>query len=607
MNNFDNRKFVISFLIILIGIVFIFRLGYMQLIDDQWKDRAAQISEDKIITYPARGIVYDRNDEILISNQVFYNLLVIPREVKDIDSSAFCKLLKISMADYTDRMNKAKKYSSRKPSLFEKQISPNDFTAIGPELYKYPGFIEEERTLRTYPRPIGAHLLGYMNEVNGRDIEKSNYYRSGDYIGRSGIEKAYEDVLRGKRGVRYILQNAIGLTTGSYENGKYDTLAVQGKNIQIGIDGKLQAYGEQLMQNKIGCVVAIEPASGEILSLISSPTYDPNKLVGRNIGKNYRMLAKDSLKPFFNRAVMSTNAPGSTFKLIMSLIALQEGVVTESTSFPCTKSLVGCHNHPTAHGISDAVKMSCNPYYFYLVKRIIHQNKSPNAFKDAAIGLDIWEQYVRSFGMGSSIKTDINGLATGHIPNRGFYDRIYGKNRWAFSTIYSIAIGQGEVLVNALEMANMAVIMANKGYYFQPHLIKKIENDTIKNVYKTKQYTKVESKHFDQVVDGMARVVNESGGTASRARLDSIVVCGKTGTAQNPHGKDHSIFIAFAPKENPKIAIAVYIENAGFGGTWAAPIASLMIEKYLNGAIADKRIRKEKRILEANLLDRLER
>ncbi|MFK8039711.1 MAG: penicillin-binding transpeptidase domain-containing protein [Crocinitomicaceae bacterium] len=607
MNNFDNRKFVISFLIIIIGIVFIFRLGYMQLVDDQWKDRAAQISEDKIITYPARGIVYDRNNEILISNQVFYNLLVIPRETKDIDSVEFCKLLGIDILEYTKRMNKARKYSKRKPSVFEKQISPDDFIGIGPELYKYPGFIEEERTLRSYPRPIGAHLLGYMNEVNKRDIKRSNYYRSGDYIGRSGVEKEYEKVLRGKRGVRYILQNAIGLSTGSYENGKYDTLAEQGKNIQIGIDAKLQAYGEKLMQNKIGCVVAIEPSSGEILSLISSPTYNPNKLVGRNIGKNYLALSKDSLKPLFNRAVMSTNAPGSTFKLIMSLIALQEGVVNESTSFPCTKSLVGCHNHPTAQGISDAVKMSCNPYYYYLVKKIIHQNKSSNVFKDAALGLDVWERYVKSFGMGSTIRTDINGVATGSIPSRSFYDRIYGKNRWIFSTIYSIAIGQGEVLVNVLEMANLAAIMANRGYYFQPHLIKEIENTAIEDKYKKKQYTLVEAKHFTEVVDGMARVVNEVGGTASRARIDSMVVCGKTGTAQNPHGKDHSIFIAFAPKDNPKIAISVYIENAGFGGTWAAPIASLMIEQYLNGSIADKSIRKEKRILEANLLDRIER
>lgn len=607
MNNFDNRKFVISFLIILVGIVFIFRLGYMQLIDDQWKDRAAQISEDKIITYPARGIVYDRNDEILISNQVFYNLLVIPREAENIDSVAFAELLEISVEDYSERMNKARDYSQRKPSVFEKQISPNDFMKIGPELYKYPGFIEEERTLRSYPRPIGAHLLGYMNEVNDQDIEKSSYYKSGDYIGRSGIEKEYEEVLRGKRGVRYILQNAIGVSTGSYEDGMYDTAAVQGKNITIGIDAKLQAYGEKLMQNKIGCVVALEPSSGEILSLISAPTYDPNLLVGRDIGRNYLALSKDSLKPLFNRSVMSTNAPGSTFKLISALIGLQEGVVTESSSFPCTKSLVGCHNHPTARGISDGVKMSCNPYFFYLMKRIVHQEKVPNAFKDAGIGLDIWSNYVKSFGLGELMKTDINGVAKGNIPDKAFYDRIYGENRWMFSTIYSIAIGQGEVLVNALEMANLAAIMANRGYFYTPHLIKEVKGDTIPSIYKQKHFTKVDSKYYTEVVNGMERVVNEAGGTASRARLDSIIVCGKTGTAQNPHGKDHSIFIAFAPKDNPKIAIAVYIENAGFGGTWAAPIASLMIEKYLTGGIVEKHKSKEQRIFDAVLTDRSER
>ena len=369
----------------------------------------------------------------------------------------------------------------------------------------------------------------------------------------------------------------------------------------------LQGYGEKLMQNKIGCVVAIEPESGEILSLISSPTYDPNLLVGRDIGKNYIALSKDSLKPLFNRSVMSTNAPGSTFKLVMSLIALQEEVINISTSFPCTKSLVGCHNHPTAKGISDAVKMSCNPYYYYLVKKIIQQNKVPSIFKDAGIGLDIWSDYVKSFGMGNSMDTDIDGVAKGLIPNKAFYDNIYGENRWAYSTIYSISIGQGEVLVNALEMANLAAIMANRGFYYTPHLIKEVKDDNIVSKFKEKKYTKVESKHFTEVVNGMERVVNESGGTASRARLDSIIVCGKTGTAQNPHGKDHSIFIAFAPKDNPKIAIAVYIENAGFGGTWAAPIASLMIEKYLNRRIADKNHRKEQRILDADLLDRSER
>ena len=603
MNNFDNRKYIISFLFILIGIVFIFRLAYMQLIDDQWKDRAAQISENKIITYPARGIVYDRNQNILISNQVFYDLLVIPKEVQGIDSFAFAELLNIDIQDYTERMLKAKDYSYRKASVFEKQISPSDFTKIGPELYKYPGFIEQERTLRTYPNHIGAHLLGYMNEVNDRDIEKDNYYKSGDYIGRSGIEKQYESILRGERGVKYILQDAHGRITGSYEDGKYDTVAQQGKNIQLGIDIDLQYYGEKLMNNKLGSIVAIEPSSGEILCMVSSPTFDPNLLVGRDLGGNYLELSKDTLKPLLNRSAISTYPPGSTFKLMMSLIALQEGVVTESASFPCTKSLVGCHNHPTAQSISDAIKMSCNPYFYYLVKRIIHQGKSNNAFEDAGIGLDNLRKYSLSFGIGSDLETDVIGLNKGLVPSRSYYDKWYGRNRWMFSTIYSISIGQGEVLVNPIEMANMAAIMANKGYYYNPHFIKSIKGDTLPQIFKSRHYTDVEQKHYERVVEGMARVVNEAGGTARRARIDSIVVCGKTGTAQNPHGADHSIFIAFAPKDDPKIAISVYIENAGFGGTWAAPIASLMIEQYLNKKISEGSLKKEKRILEANLLN----
>jgi len=602
MNNFDNRKFVIGFLFILIGVVFIFRLAYMQLIDDQWKDRAAQISENKIITYPARGIVYDRNRKLLIKNQVFYDLLVIPRKVKEIDSFALSNLLGIDIEDYTERMLDAKAYSTRKASIFEKQISPADYEKIGSELYKFPGFIEQERTLRAYPSHVGAHLLGYMNEVNDKDIDKDSYYKSGDYIGRSGIEKQYEQILRGQRGVKYILQDAIGRYTGSYEDGDYDTTAIPGKNIQLGIDLDLQTYGEKLMKNKRGSIVAIEPSTGEILCMISAPSFDPNLLVGRDLGKNYLKLSKDSLKPLLNRAAISSYPPGSTFKLLMSLIALEEGVITERSSFPCTKSLVGCHNHPTALNISDAIKMSCNPYFYYLVKRIIHQGKSSNPFEDAAIGLDILKNHTASFGIGSNLETDIIGMQKGIVPGRVYYDKWYGKNRWMFSTIYSISIGQGEVLVNPIEMANIAAIMANKGYYYHPHFIKSINNNAIPVIFKTKNHTDIKPKHYEKVVEGMARVVNEPGGTARRARMDSVVVCGKTGTAQNPHGEDHSIFIAFAPQDNPQIAISVYIENAGFGGTWAAPIASLMIEQYLNKTISAKSERKEQRILDANLL-----
>jgi len=601
METYSNRKYTISLMFILIGLAFLLRLAYMQLIDSHWVERAAQISERKVVTYPARGIVYDRNHEKLIANEIHYDLMVIPKKVKEIDSFAFAKLIGIPIEEYTKRILKAKDYSYRKASEFEKQISPDDFAKIGPELYKYNGFFEIERTLRTYPKHVAGHLLGYMNEVSRRDIQRQPYYKSRDYIGRSGIEKEYEKILRGKRGVKYLLQDAIGISTGSFEEGKFDTLAISGKNITLGIDWELQAYGEKLMQNKLGSVVAIEPSTGEILSMVSAPSFDPDLLVGRRLGKNYGILQRDSLKPLLNRATGSIYPPGSTFKLIMALSAMQEGVITKESGFPCTKSLVGCHNHPSAQSVRQAVKMSCNPYFYYVVKRLIQQGKEKSIFKDAAIGLNIWADYVESFGLGTTSQIDFGGMAQGLIPSKKYYDRVYGEFRWAFSTIFSICIGQGEVTVSPFEMANLAAIMANRGYYYHPHFIKAIDGDTIPSKYLEKNYTKVDQIHFPDVIEGMYDVVNSPGGTARRARLDSIIVCGKTGTAQNPHGEDHSIFIAFAPKDDPKIAIAVYVENAGFGGTWAAPIASLMIEQYLTDSISNPR--KEKRILDANLIN----
>ena len=616
MKNIENRKYVIALIFILIPLIFLVRLFYMQVVDDKWKERAAQISENKVITYPARGIVYDRNEDKLISNEVYYDIRVIPKQMdEDIDSFGLAKLLDISIEEYTAKMNKARDYSYRKSSEIVRQIPPDEFADIGQELYKYPGFFEVERTLRIYPRPIAAHVLGYMSEVDSSDIKRDKYYKSGDLIGKSGIEKSYEKYLRGEKGVKYFLQDAIGIETDTYEDGKYDTIAEQGKSVTLTIDGDLQAYGERLMQNKRGSVVVIEPSSGEILTMISSPTYDPNLLVGRRLGKNYSVLAQDTLIPLQNRSANSTYPPGSTFKLLMALIALQEGVITDQASFPCTKSLVGCHNHPTARGVSDGVKMSCNPYFYYLTKKIIQQGKHKSHFVDAAEGLDIWADYLRSFGIGIDMKTDFPALRHGFVPNTDFYDNEfpsksnpYGKYGWAYSTIYSNSIGQGEVLVSPLEMANIACIMANRGHYYYPHFIKEIEDGQIPDIYTTKQKTKVEPKHFVPVIDGMWRVVHEGGGTARRARVDSLDICGKTGTAENfkmydgqrKQLVDHSIFIAFAPRDNPKIAVSVYLENSGFGGTWAAPLASLLIEKYLTGEVKDTV--KENRILDANLM-----
>lgn len=615
MKNVDNRKYVIALIFMLIPLIFIVRLFYMQVVDDKWKERAAQISENKVITYPARGIVYDRNKTKLISNEVYYDIRVIPNQTDNPDSFALAKLLDISIEEYTSQMNKARGYSKRKPSDLVKQIPPDEFADIAPELYKYPGFYEVDRTLRVYPKPIAAHVLGYMAEVDSGDIKADPYYKSGDIIGKSGIEKSYESVLRGKKGMKYYLQDAIGVETSRFEDGKYDTLAQQGESITISIDAEIQEYGELLMQNKRGSIVAIEPESGEILAMISSPSYDPNLLVGRRLGQNYGALEQDTLLPLYNRSALARYNPGSTFKLLNALIALQEGVIDSNATFPCTKSLVGCHNHPTANGVSQGVKMSCNPYFYALTRKIIQQGKFKSHFKDAAYGLDVWASYLASFGIGTGMDTDFPGMKAGFIPNTDFYDndfpsksRPYGQYGWAYSTIYSNSIGQGEVEMTPLELANMACIMANRGWFYKPHLIKEIGQNGIPEKFLVKQQTKVEEKHFRPVIEGMYRVVHEAGGTARRAKVDSLDICGKTGTAENfknYDGKrhqltDHSIFIAFAPRDNPKIAISVYIENAGFGGTWAAPIASLIIEKYLTGKIKDQA--KEQRILDADLM-----
>jgi penicillin-binding protein 2 len=615
MKNIDNRKYVIALIFVLIPLIFLARLFYMQVVDVKWKERAAQISENKVITYPARGIVYDRKGIKLISNEVYYDIRVIPRQVEDHDSFALAKLLDITIEEYTLKMNKARDYSMRKSSELVRQIPPDEFADIAPELYKYPGFYEVERTLRIYPKPIAAHVLGYMSEVDSNAIKKDSYYKSGDMIGKAGIEKSYEEILRGTKGVKYYLQDAIGIETGRYEGGKYDTLAQQGKSVTLTIDAELQEYGEQLMQNKRGSVVVIEPSSGEILTMISSPTYDPNLLVGRRLGQNYNELSKDTSLPLFNRSANSSYNPGSTFKLVQALVAMQEGVITSEASFPCQKSLVGCHNHPTARGVSDGVKMSCNPYFYFVMRKVVQQGKYKSHFKDAAYGLDVWADYMKSFGFAEDLHTDFPAIRGGFIPNTNFYDNEfpsksnpYGAFGWAYSTIYSNSIGQGEVLLTPLEMANLACIMANRGHYYYPHFVKEIEGSQVPDIYTIKQHSKVDPEHFEPVVEGMWRVVHEPGGTARRARVDSLNICGKTGTAENfkmydgkrHQLKDHSIFIAFAPKDDPKIAVSVYVENSGFGGTWAAPIASLLIEKYLNGEVQDTV--KENRILDADLM-----
>jgi penicillin-binding protein 2 len=609
--NFDSRKYVILGFFLVVGIIFTARLFYMQVVDDKWKTNAEQIAEKRREITPPRGVVFDRNGKKIISNRPYYNLNFIENNIKDLDTHALAQLLEVPDSFIRYRFAEIRKaegeyrgksnYRRNRPYAFIKDLTKDEIARIAPELYRFPGFFESPTAMRTYPYANAANILGYLAEVSEEEIANDPFYKRGDLIGKAGIERFYEKELRGKKGVKYLLQDAQNNATQPYEGGRLDTLAVQGKNLTLSIDIDLQAYGEKLMQNKLGCIVAIEPSTGEILAMVSSPTYDPNILVGRKqIGENYPKLLLDEYKPLYPRPLAAEYPPGSIFKLTQALIGMQEGVITANTSFPCNTALVGCHSHPTATSVDRAVQMSCNPYFYYTTKRIIEQGKYKSVFKDAEYGLKRWEDYLHSFGLGIKPETDIFGLRPGLIPNVSFYDKWYGKHRWAFSTIRSISIGQGEVKLTPLQMANLAVIMANRGWYYSPHFVREIGDEGPLDLYKVKHRTLVDSVHFLPVVEGMRMVVEEAGGTARRARIEGIVVCGKTGTVQNPHGEDHSAFIAFAPMDNPKIAIAVFVENAGFGGTWSAPIASLMMEIYLTGEIKDAE--KELRILEANLL-----
>jgi penicillin-binding protein 2 len=614
--NFDSRKIVIITFIVAIGILYAFRLFYMQVIDDTWTLRAQEIAEKRKEITPPRGVIFDRNGKKVVSNQTYYNLMMVEADIENLDTVAFAKLIGWTPQEVKDRFYQIRvgegtyksphtgkttsNYQKVRAYPFMKELTLEEIAEIAPHLGRFPGFYEEVTSMRKYPYHSGANILGYLAEVNREDIEKEPYYRPGDNMGRAGIERYYEKELRGQKGVKYIVTSALNNALEPFADGKYDTIAKQSDPMKLGLDIELQAYGEKLMQNKKGCIVAIDPKTGEILTMVSAPSYDPNLLVGkRNIALNYPKLVLDPNKPLYPRPVASEYPPGSIFKLVQALVALEEGVIDVNTGFACNKSLVGCHSHGHPSDVMKAVQYSCNPYFYQATRRIIQQGKKTNPFEDAEIGLTIWAKYMHSFGLGEKLGTDITGQRPGRIPDVAYYDKWYGHHQWAFSTIRSNSIGQGEVALTPLQMANLAAIIANKGWFYTPHFVKEIGNSGALPGFDKKRYTKVSPKYFPPIIEGMRRVVNESGGTARLARMKDIVICGKTGTVQNPHGKDHSVFIAFAPMDNPKIAIAVFVENAGFGGTWAAPITSLMIEQYLTGKISDTA--KEKRIVEAKL------
>lgn len=574
--------------------IYVVRLFMLQVGDNDYKRYADSNAFQRKILYPSRGFIYDRNGELMVYNQPAYDVMMIPREVRGLDTLDFCNTLGITIEQFekyiSDMKDRRKNpgYSTYTPQVFMTQLSAQDYGRLQEKLYKYPGFYTQNRVLRQYSRPIAANVLGNIREVSPSDIEKDDYYRRGDYTGDLGVEKSFEEVLRGVKGEEILLRDAHGRIKGKYEDGRYDVQPVSGRNITLSIDADLQAYGEKLMRGKTGAIVAIEPATGEILALVSSPTYDPSVLVGRERGKNYAKLTRDPANPLFDRAIMAMYPPGSTFKPTQGLIFLEEGIITPETNYPCTGGFVvgglrvGCHAHPSPLPLIPSLATSCNAYYCYGLRSMLDNRRQYESTSEA---FEIWKNHLVSMGYGYRLGVDLPGEKRGFLPNSKYYDKFYGENRWRALTIISIAIGQGEILATPLQIANLAATIANRGYFYTPHVVKSIQDSIIDTTYTERRYPSIDSRYYDYIVEGMRAAV--TGGTCKTANLPDIEVCGKTGTAQNPHGRDHSAFMGFAPMDNPRIAIAVYVENAGFGATYGVPIGSLMMEYYLKGEITD--------------------
>ncbi len=599
--DYQHRKFIIIGIFLMVGILYAVRLFMLQALSNEYKLSAENNVLRYVTEYPARGLIYDRNGELLVYNEAAYDLMVVPRQLQPFDTTELCALLGLDMEDFINRLEKAKHYSYRKPSLFLEQISRQDYGYLEEKLYKYPGFYVQARTLRKYSRPVAAHLLGYVGEVDRSELQAEKYYTQGDYIGKSGLERSYEQQLRGVKGLRVVMVDVFNREKGPFAEGRYDTSAVLGSSLTISIDAGLQAYGELLMQNKIGSIVAIEPSSGEILALVTAPAYDPNLLVGRIRGVNYLALQQDSLKPLMNRAIMGTYPPGSTFKMVNALVGMQEKVLFPSTQYYCdgpeSRPIKCTHYHETPLRLNSAIQNSCNPYFWNVFRSII---TNPTYATDST-GFKHWRDHVLSFGFGRRFDTDIPFELRGNVPTAPYYDKIYGRGRWKALTIRSLAIGQGEILVTPLQLANLSAVIANRGYYYRPHILKAIgDQENPVAAFVEKQHTSIDPAHFEFISKAMLDVFEGEHGTARWYKLDSVSVCGKTGTVENPHGKDHSMFIAFAPYENPRIAMAVIVENSGYGSTWAAPIATLLIEKYLLGEVSRKHL--EERIINGNLI-----
>lgn len=600
----SGKRNVLIAIFISLAIVYIIRLAFLQLFDESYLRSAQENVLHEQTIYPARGLIYDRHGELLVYNDAIYDLMVTPDQVKNLDTNEFCRILGITKEGFMQRFEKMKRskgYAPYREQLFEKQLSIQTYAAFQEKMFDFLGFTTIVRTDRKYRFSDAAHVMGYIGEVTDRDIEKSGeYYRMGDFIGISGVEKSYEEILRGRKGISYVLVDSKNRTQGRYKDGQFDTPAVAGLNIELSLDHQLQELGEQLLKNKVGSAVAIEPSTGEILALVASPTYDPNLFVGRERGNNYMKLLRDPSKPLFNRPLAAPYPPGSIFKVLMALTGQQEGVLTPNTAYGCRNGymFVGCHPHASPLQLRGAIAVSCNAYFCQVYRSVVNNLRYPKA----ELAYKNFHKHMASFGLGKKLGVDLFGEGGGFLPPSEYYDKIYGRYRWQATTTISLGIGQGELGITPLQMANATAAVANRGYWITPHVVKTIDGKPNPNAeYQNKHWTTIDTSYFSVVIDGMQDVV--TAGTARIAQIPGIEICGKTGTAQNPHGKDHSVFFAFAPKHNPKIAIAVIVENAGFGATWAAPIASLMLEQYLTGK-HDTRKALLERMLKGNLIHR---
>lgn len=586
----EGRREILQLIIVITGIIFLVKLFFIQVVDSRYRQMADSNAILRQTEYPVRGLITDRNGKLIVYNTPEFKLEVLLKDVRDFDSAKFCRVFRMSREELraTFRAMKARKeFSPYKPTLFLDQLSNEDFARVQDYMDEFSGFYVLARTTRSYSTPALANALGYVSEISKKQLDEdpSGIYKQGDYVGQSGIEAFYEEQLRGTRGVRFKLRNVKGIIQGSVESGKYDTLSTPGQDLVTGIDLDLQQYGEYLMKGKSGSIVAIEPATGEILALVSGPSYDPNLLTGRKYSSNFRMISLDSNKPLFNRPLMAQYRPGSVFKIAQAMTALQEGVITPETRIRCDRTIINCHGAHTNEDLRGAIANSCNPYFHGVLRRMLNKGKSNDPYEDTRIGLAEWNKHITSFGFGKPLGIDLPNEKSGLIPSPAYYDAAYRNRPWKFSNIYSIAIGEGENLVVPIQMANFAATVANKGFYYTPHIVKAIGKDGLPlPQYRERHYTTIDSAYFKVAADAMQQVV-ESGTGQYRARLADVIVCGKTGTVENnPPLFDHSVFIAFAPRQNPRIAVSVYVEDAGQGARAAASIASLMIEKYLFGA-----------------------